>query len=695
MCDPHRYHPRVGRIEVVGDNHPSQMITTESSDRIRLTGDSGMNARKGPAAKSRRVVVPSAGRGVRPTAPRERSGGALTWLAVLTPAALAVLLYLPTLGAAFVWDDLDLIVRNRDLHAFAWLRLATTDYWQATGGGTGMWRPLVMLSFAADGALSHFDPAWFHLVNALAYAASTAALTLLARRWSGSVLAALLAGAWYATLPAHAEAVAWIAGRTDVFATLFMVLALLWLRRWPVAALAAAALAMLSKETAFVAPALVLLAARAEAPAPTWRDAARRALPFLALAVVLGLAHHQFAGAVRAGAAARFGLAQHGGQRAAAAALVFMHVPYLWPWAAHSPLLHWVPPAPLASAAAWLALALLLALLVRWALQSGRRAAAAALALALLPMLPLVAAVFLEGAGRLAERSLLMPSAGVALLLALALGALARASQPAVIARSAALALALLALGGGIASVPQVAVWHDDFTRAAQVAASDPRDADANLGLADRLASQGRFAEAQAQLAEAERRAPGTAAVNAGRAGLYYRQGRFADALAQADAALAADRSSLGGQLLRVKSLLRLQRASEALRFARDTWGNANAGAPAMAAFGEALLATGRDSAAVVVLRRAAEELPGDSELTYSLGVAAARAGELELAREAFGRCVAAEPGNYTAWLLLAGTCHKLGDDAGCEHSLIVAASLPQAGDGRAAAMRQQLLHGR
>lgn len=269
---------------------------------------------------------------------------------------------------------------------------------------------------------------------------------------------------------------------------------------------------------------------------------------------------------------------------------------------------------------------------------------------------------------------------------------------PARRATAAALALAVLPMlppGGGIASVPQVAVWRDDLTRAARVAASDPRDADANLGLADQLAAQSRFDEAEAQLAEAGRRAPGSAAVRAGFAGLRYRQGRFADALMQADAALGIDRGSLGGQLLHVKSLLRLQRASEALEFAREAWSHGGVGAPAMAALGEALLANGRDTAAVTVLRRTADELPGDGELAYALGVAAARAGDLAQAREAFGRCVESQPQNDTAWLLLAGTCHKLGDDAGCERALVVAADLPQAGDGRAAAMRRELLQGR
>ncbi|HXJ70337.1 MAG TPA: hypothetical protein VNM39_15640, partial [Verrucomicrobiae bacterium] len=67
------------------------------------------------------------------------------------PALAAVALYARTLGYAFVWDDLDLIVRHAALQGPAWPQTLVQDFWIATGGGTGMWRPLVTLSYRVDG----------------------------------------------------------------------------------------------------------------------------------------------------------------------------------------------------------------------------------------------------------------------------------------------------------------------------------------------------------------------------------------------------------------------------------------------------------------------------------------------------------------------------------------------------------------
>ena len=654
-----------------------------------------MNARKGPAATSRRAVVSlrrSAG-----------SAGGLAsrgpWQAAVQAAApaavLALLLYAPALGFAFMWDDLDLIVRNTSLHAFDWTRMAGSDYWQASGGHSGMWRPFVMLSFGVDGLLSHFDPAFFHAINVLAHAAAAALVAVLALRWSRSVVAAGLAGLWFALLPAHVEAVAWIAGRTDVFATLFTLATLVLLPRAPWLALVAAACAMTSKESAFVLPVLALLAVRAEDAAASGSVAVRRVLPIAVLAIALALAHHAFADPVGASAASQAGAVDLSAERSAGAVLVFLHAPYLWPFVTHRPLLHWVLPAAAIRWAAWAALLLMLVAIGRVAALPGSRRVAAAAAIALLPMLPIALAAALENTGRLAERNLMLPSAGVALLLALGLAALARQPARRALARAAATAAAALALAGGVVSLQLVPTWRDDAARVARIAAADPSDLDAALAHVDQLASAARFGEADAALAAAERRSQGAPAIAVARAGVRYAQGRFAEALQSADAALAAEPASPGGTLLRVRSLLRLQRPAEALAAARAAWSVGAQGAPAMAAFAEALMANGRDSAAVVILERAQQATPADGDLAYALGVAAARTHDLAKAREAFGRCVDAQPGNYAAWLLLAGACQRLGDIAGCEHALTIAAGLPQASDGRAAAMRAELLGGK
>jgi hypothetical protein len=83
-------------------------------------------------------------------------------LALVVPALAALLLYARSIGFTFVWDDLDLVVRNTALHEGGWAKLLLRDFWESTGGGTGMWRPLVTLSFRVDGVLSQWQPWAFH-----------------------------------------------------------------------------------------------------------------------------------------------------------------------------------------------------------------------------------------------------------------------------------------------------------------------------------------------------------------------------------------------------------------------------------------------------------------------------------------------------------------------------------------------------
>ena len=96
--------------------------------------------------------------------------------------------------------------------------------------GSGLWRPLVTLSYAIDGAISRFAPAWFRGTNLCLHAAVSALVALVAVEAGVPAWAALVAGAWFAAMPAHVESVAWISGRTDLLCASGFLLAL-WLDR--------------------------------------------------------------------------------------------------------------------------------------------------------------------------------------------------------------------------------------------------------------------------------------------------------------------------------------------------------------------------------------------------------------------------------------------------------------------------------
>src|SRR5215471_10437348 len=152
---------------------------------------------------------------------------ALVWS---LPALAAFVLYARTLRFAFVWDDLDLIVRNAALHGPQWWGTLAQDFWQSTGGGTGMWRPLVTLSYRLHGVLSGWQPWAFHLGNVLEHTVATALLAKLALERGAPRPVAMAAGVVYATAPAMSESVAWVAGRPDALASLFTLAALVLAR---------------------------------------------------------------------------------------------------------------------------------------------------------------------------------------------------------------------------------------------------------------------------------------------------------------------------------------------------------------------------------------------------------------------------------------------------------------------------------
>jgi len=616
------------------------------------------------------------------------------WMWAL-PALAAIALYARTLGFAFVWDDLDLIVRHTALQGPGWARTLVQDFWISTGGGTGMWRPLVTLSYRVDGVLSGWQPWAFHLVNALAHAAAAVLLARLAFARTaarGAMGAAIAAGLVYASAPAMSEPVAWIAGRTDVFAALFTLAAILLARAHrargsratAAGSLACTGLALLAKESALVLPLLIAADAIDESAAGagmTSRARARSALatawPSLAVVAVWALLHRVVvAGSAHPPAA---------GAAAGIAALVWAPLAWLLPWAPHSPLLDlWhAPPAPVA-ALAWIGLIAVCGL-GAW-LARRRVPLLLPLALIFLPLVPVSAASLLESGVRFAERALALPVAGMAL----ALGALA-ALAPVPRRRFATASLAgWAALQAAFALAP-IGAWANEEARIRRIAQVRPRDLDALLGLADLLSTEGREREALSWIERAEAVAPGDPGPAIARASVAFRAGRDMEALGYASRAAILAPENLAAGVIRVRALSRLGNAAAATAAADSVVAMHPDEPAALGAQGVARLAAGDPAGALAPLREASRRLLDDVGLAWDLGRAAIAVGDVPLAREAFERAVVAAPDAYDAWLGVADTRARLGDAAGAYAALRRAASLPGASDGRAAALRARI----
>lgn len=381
-------------------------------------------------------------------------------------------------------------------------------------GPTGYYRPVVLLSFWVDERLAPLLPAVYHARNLVLHAVGTALACLVLLALGLSPPAAALGAALFAVHPAHVESVAFVSGRTDLWATVFALGATLsWLRAGAAPAgrtriLAAVSgvlylLASLSKEVAIPLPAVLLAW---EALGPGGRSGLwRRSRPFLlawgaALAAVLALRwllvgttlELDLLGGAHAPSRGLWGGAGPAG--IVATYLRLLLVP--WPLTAHyTPSLAALRPANLAAAAALAGWCAALA-----GAPAGRAGLRAALWIAAF-LLPVAGFLPVSGAP-VAERFLYLPSFGIALLAAATVDRLPR-WRPAALAAGAA--LVALGLAGTLARVP---VWKDELTLLESLVARSPVSAEAHLRLAEGLLAAGRREAGLAELAEAARLAP-------------------------------------------------------------------------------------------------------------------------------------------------------------------------------------------
>jgi len=206
--------------------------------------------------------------------------------------AITVFAYSPVLDAGFIWNDDDLtailaLVDQRGLSA-VWFSSEAFNYWPVTW--TSYW--LEHQVFGTDPATGLPDPTSYHVVNVLCHAMACLLLwRVLARLETPG---AWLVAAVFAVHPVNVESVAWITQRKNVLAMLFYLVSLNQFleyeksnRRWhyPVA-LGSFLLAMLSKGAVVAMPLVLLLLAWWKNGRVTRTDLFR-AIPFLVVAVVM------------------------------------------------------------------------------------------------------------------------------------------------------------------------------------------------------------------------------------------------------------------------------------------------------------------------------------------------------------------------------------------------------------------------
>ena len=189
-------------------------------------------------------------------------------LETLSLPLLSFLLLLPLLGYGFLSDDFPLIVANPRLQSWSlfFQNLLTPFVSFPTNPQLHYWRPATLLSYALELRLWGISPWGFHLTNILLHTANTLLLYLLLKRFRPEGPLPWTASLLFLLHPAHGENIAWISGRTDLLAFLFLALSLLFRleyeerKRGLSISLLVFTLALLSKEAALLfVPLLFLL----------------------------------------------------------------------------------------------------------------------------------------------------------------------------------------------------------------------------------------------------------------------------------------------------------------------------------------------------------------------------------------------------------------------------------------------------
>lgn len=239
------------------------------------------------------------------------------WLVPLAIAAITVVVFLPVLGADFVaYDDPENFLQNQHYRGLGWTQLR----WMWTTTHLGHYVPLSWMTLGLDYLLWGMNPAGYHAVNLLLHVANAVMLYFVSRRVfrlagierAGNGFAAVAPAAFAALVfgihPLRVESVAWITERRDMVALAFSLGSVLCYlrsqdagsrsRRWYWLSVALFVCALLSKATAVMLPATLLvldvyplrrIGGAAGWASPSARQATRELIPFGAASLLAGL----------------------------------------------------------------------------------------------------------------------------------------------------------------------------------------------------------------------------------------------------------------------------------------------------------------------------------------------------------------------------------------------------------------------
>jgi hypothetical protein len=453
--------------------------------------------------------------------------------------------------------------------------------------GGSLYRPLTTLGFALQWMAGGGSPLPFHAVSIVLYAAVSVAVFGLARQLFDDTTA-LVAAAIFAVHPLHVEAVANAVGQAELGAALCVVTAMSLYLRWSrstgidrrqtVLLCVLFLCGLMFKEHAVVLPGLIVAAEiLTSSSGETFKERTRRLSRLL---IPLALTAVAFV-AVRAGVIGMIGGEAH-------EATVFLNQPFsvraltmlpvvlewirlfVWPAnlsADYSPpridVLHSFTIAMVPAIA-------VVAACVGIAVQMRKQHPSATFAFAWLAIALLIPSNLIVVTGvALAERTLFLPSVGVAMLLGTGLVALARNASPS-LQRGVAYAVALIIVAGIARSSTRNPVWKGDESLFRQTAEDVPNSSKAHEMLGDVLMSKGKREGIIEMNIGVKLSSPNDAVARHFAARRFYRSGMRPAALALYREALALDPSSAQIRQEEAYCLAQLGRLDEGIAVAKE-----------------------------------------------------------------------------------------------------------------------------
>src|SRR5512139_4117850 len=168
--------------------------------------------------------------------PPAAAGRPAPWARSLAIALLALGAYANSFPGAFIADDVAIVRDNPLVNDPSLSRIFAADYW-GEGAGSGLHRPLTILSYAVNRQLLGPGPAGVRAVNVLLHAAVSVLVAAVASAAGFGSSIGWVAAALFAVHPLHTEVVDIVTGRAELLSALFVLLALLtalrrgWLHR--------------------------------------------------------------------------------------------------------------------------------------------------------------------------------------------------------------------------------------------------------------------------------------------------------------------------------------------------------------------------------------------------------------------------------------------------------------------------------